>query len=418
MKIRIDKHSLRNLLFFTILFPLPILEQLNDVFDIIIKVLQIMVLILCMLLSLRELRHLMSYEKWLLLYCGYAVFLTVVFFNHRSLTLIRVMGEIVFPIISELLFFKVLKRNFRNTVKYIALYYRVLIIINFAVMLIYPYGIVRSSVGASAVRVCWIFGSKNNIVYILPIILFFITEDMLINGSGNIKFFITVIILSISSFSMGSNGFQFGKGSSAAIVMIIMFIAILIMGRLWRALGEGISKILSIKNIAIGSFIGSFIIVFISQHILSSRFLELLLIRMGKDLRFSGRNTVWERCIELIKHNPIFGSPDTGGYYVYSRSYMATDIEYNFWLSVMVPFGIVGVFIVFGVFFSLKYDGYSQAKLIAEVSFMLIMISGLVDTPSWKAIVLVLAVLTISENELSIRNLQMNNNTRPEIGYS
>lgn len=393
-KIRISKTAFINCVLFFIFFPVPIIEQANESLDGIIKAIQIIAfLLMAGMVFIKKIR-IGKLEILLIVYCLISIILP---FSYDVKRISMTMSCTVFPIVSTIFLFYMMRNNIEDSISYIAKCYKVLIWINLICMLVFPQGIVSSSVGASAIRACWLFGSKNNVVYSMPIILLFLTLDAM-RRNRNHLFYMTLVAFFIAVFSMGDKGGEIFGGSSTAIIMSLTFILFYICLRKSII----VQKLFSIKLVSICSLILTMFICLIATGGIFSIAIEMLTSMMGKSISFSGRNTVWSQCLYIFMKSPIFGSQDCGQYFLWGGAQFTTN-EYSFWLNVMVRTGCMGMLLIFILlFYTEKNKVINRYVYLYRITFLLIMISGMVDVPYWETIALVLLFRMYLENLTSI----------------
>lgn len=262
------------------------------------------------------------------------------------------------------------------------------IFLNAISMIVFRNGIVQSAVGASVSRSCWILGSKNNVVYSIPVILLFLSYESMQNEKGKRKLLFWILLLLLSVSFMGSKGVQFGQGSSTAILMMIIFLLCFLL--FWIDKYDSLYRFINIRTIAILSIFVMFLLAWACSNMYDNGLLGKLTDILGKDITFSGRSTVWSSCLKQFISNPIYGSGEAGNYYLYNSMYMKTSNEYSFWLYILVRYGMIGLCFFGLVVLCSDKNIYRDLSYYCRVLFMIIMISGLVDIPNFEAIELVL----------------------------
>ena len=380
MNIKFDYLKIRTFLVFSILFELPIFERLNDTVDKIFMILHVFVILYCFfeIIILRNTKKINVFFVPILIFILWAGCVICLFTNGSIMAFLK---ESIYPIIlSCVLCYCIFYKNVKKTFQALAQYYYLTIWLNFVCMIICPNGIIISDVGSIAPRANWLFGSKNNIVVILPIILFVISCNKILNVKTIIQqifYYLTLVVLSISFSSMGDTRFELLSGSTTAIIMIVMYFIIIQAITVLRSFGHNI--FLNLSMISIFSFIIMLFVVEISQ--LQGGFISDLVSMTGKNTGFSGRYSVWKSALNDFFTSPVYGiGMKSNIYRTYENAYSTNTSIYRFWLEFLVRYGIVGVLIFLNICFlvdKFKSNGYDRINTTLCVSYFMLMIGGL-----------------------------------------
>jgi hypothetical protein len=219
-------------------------------------------------------------------------------------------------------------------------YFAALVWINFFLMIVYPHGVIFSNDGSSVTRANWLWGSKNNIVQNIPVVLAFLFMGIDSNGKKWLRW-ITIIVFYISIASMGSYGCGIFNGSTTALLMNTLSVILILLKN-----NKMVIKIITFLNSGRIAFIGivfSALIIYISLNVLNIRLLILILNALGKDISFSFRDKVWWQMVKYIHDFWLLGIGEQKVYLVY------TETTYSFWGSLLMRYGICGLALLMAV---------------------------------------------------------------------
>lgn len=180
-----------------------------------------------------------------------------------------------------------IKMNKKGWINSLNLVFVILITINFVSMLIYPKGL-----NVENYSNFWFFRYDNtHIFYFLPAIcLAFIRQK-----KWNIIYL--MIIISFQVF------YCFSANSVFAYTLLLIYVFII---------NNFTNRCILNSRHYVYIFYGLFIIIIILR--LQDMFSWLIIEVLNKDLSFTGRTSIWDKIIELIRYNPILGygyeSPD------------------------------------------------------------------------------------------------------------
>lgn len=400
MKVKVDFKYLLDVIIFAIVFELPIFNRISSLFSAALFIIQVTLAIVCVLVMLSKKQlHFGKYEALVGIYLiwGFvSTFITssIVYVYLRSVAVPILMAVIV----CHWLF----RGDYTKSIRYIAKYYAFIVWTNLFLMIVFRSGLVISSMGSIKERANWLFGSKNNIVYILPFLLLIFGIDSMVNqrkGIGKLIRNGTMIALLVSFSSMGESGFSLFSGSTTAMLMMVLYFLLLVIFGNEKVQSFKIYSLISIKNISVLSILLMLVITIVSQgsYLSNDHIVYILLKLAGKGISFSGRASVWNSAIISFWNSPIFGIGMEQKIFITYNNLASTNTSlYSFWFTILVRFGIVGLLgIVYA--FSKTEDRKKRSfiKHHAYICFLLMMIGGLMYPLDWKNIFLVTTVYCI-----------------------
>lgn len=371
MKVR-GKSAIKLLLLFA-LYPPVLLDRMGELWGTVendIRVFFFAFLMVRFIIKRKE--KFGKYEMFLLAFLVYTFFRNILISFEVALNGIK---YIIFPILFSYLSVIYIFEDIEKDKVLLNLYFPILIWINALLMLLYPYGVIQSREGASSLRANWLFGSKNNVVDYLPIVMCFLLLFSQKRNYANIKRILTITAYIITSFSTASYRIEFLQGSSTAIMMILIFAVILI--QQWIDLRMFFSKI-SFFVIALLDMIISWVIIAVSIVGVHIGIITNIANAFGKDITFSFRNFIWEEVLAYFFKNVVCGVGEK--YYIFGY----TAYTYNFWLEQFFRYGIVGAVLLLLVIKNIKKsDSEGTEELIIKVSIISLFVGGLMDEISF-----------------------------------
>lgn len=246
--------------------------------------------------------------------------------------------------------------NYKNTINsiYYALY--VMIMINFATIIIFPTGMYSGSYNNN-----WFLGYDNtHIFWFVSAIAMGVVKKKLIHNN-NFQSILFVLLLLIISYSVL---FCFSANSVIGYIIIIIYLLF------FKFLKN--KKYLNSKNYFIVTFLTFFsIVIFRVQNVFSWLIVGIL----KKDLTFTNRTTVWDNAIKWIIKKPLLGSGIESNEIVISKlngvhfvhahdTYL--DVLYKGGILSMIPFLLL-------IFFASKklyeYKDYNVIKVLSIILF-------------------------------------------------
>ena len=402
-RLKVNLSQLLMIIVFAIAFELPIVPRISELLYRGIFVVQIAIMIYCV--TYMVLKKQFVFEKYEYFLIAYLIWGFVVIVLITSTGTYNFFRSFAYPIVSVVVMCKwIFRGNYKKTIRYISVYYAVVIWINMILMIVFPRGLIYSSYGSIGDRANWLFGSKNNVVYILPFLLLLFGLDSKLNsitGISKILRYFTMGALFLSFSSMGGERFEFLSGSTTGIfMMLIYFILVLILDNK-RVQKSKIYSIISIKSISIFSFILMFLLTAIGQgRFLSTNSIFLKILGLtGKGIGFSGRNSVWNAALLSFSKSPIMGIGLKQQIFITYNNASSTNTSlYSFWFNILIRYGIVGTSIVFLAFSSTgKKKERSFLSNQAYVCFFLMMIGGLTYPLDFRYVLLLTTIYCLVE---------------------
>ena len=395
--------QLLNVIVFAIIFELPIIPRISELLYRSIFVIQIAIILICVTYMIAKNQlDFGKYEYFLIAYLIWGFIVIVMITSTGTYDYFR---GFAYPIVSVLVMCKwIFKGNYKKTIKYISTYYAIVIWMNMILMVLFPRGLIYSSIGAIRDRANWLFGSKNTIVYVLPFLLLLFGLDSKLNnkvGISKLLRYVTMGILLLSFSSTGEEGFKFLSGSTTGIIMIIIYFILVLILDNDKVQKMRIYKYVNIRNISILSFILMLILTAIGQGKLlatNSTFLKLLGLT-GKGIGFSGRNSVWIAALLSFSKSPIWGIGLKQEIFITYNNIRSTNTSlYSFWFNILVRYGAVGITLVYLAFsITEKKKERTFFSNQAYVSFFLMMIGGLTYPLDFRYVLLLTTIYCLVE---------------------
>ena len=386
MQTKINKIGLESILIFIPICEFPLFGRINNKLDLLFSVWKLIALLYCFFKIISNRYHRKCFFDTFHL----AFYLMCLW--ELTCTLVKT-PYLVFDFISENLFqyltvFIVLnyllnyKNQFTNRFIYIAEYIKLSIWANFVLMIVFKNGVIQSLDSSMHLRANWLFGSKNNVVPFFPLVACILGVDMYLNKRKGIKMvidYLTILVVILSFSSMGELGFEFLLGSTTLLAEAIIYILLLFIFSYIRKFK--LEKLFTFRTISMFSIALMLIIVRISNS--TNGIVSYILSLAGKDTRFTGRYSVWNYAIEVIRESPVFGiGLEERIFRTWENPLSLNTTIYSFWLSVAVRFGIIGVLFTLYYFFSAEKYAQRNDKVyqMCCISFLIIMIGGLTST--------------------------------------
>ena len=336
-------------------------------------------------------------EILLFLFVGWGLFVMLI---NATDYLYQYAAGVAFKIVAMVFLVKnAIGRDLTKTIHGIAYYFIILIWANALLMIMYPKGIMRSSIGAVTERACWLFGSKNQVTVYAILAFLFLYLDSIRNEK--LLNWMTIAVFMVEVICMGSNEVQFMEGSTTALFVTVLFaIATVLHGR--RKLAP-IERMFTMTQITIFSIILCVLIWYISWHgkELLNGILNDVLEKFGKDTTFSSRDIIWSNTFHAILERPVLG-------YGFKDFYFWGDGRassvYSFWGSTLLYYGLPGTIILIAAF--LKCDNTKNIRrthngetlrFVSRCGFFLLMICGLVNVIEWHFLILLIELCNYSE---------------------
>lgn len=398
MKIKINKENLISVLLFAVVCEFPIFERLSSSLGTILGIIRLIafaysILIIVSIKGFKKSRIFNEFHFYFFLFCIIGIVSTIIKTPNQTIYYII---HYLYPYICTLVIFEVILGygNFNKKISAISKYLSFAVWLNFITMIIWRKGIIVSSASSMHERANWIFGSKNNIVAFLPLVLCIIGMDLSLNKQKKKHILFNYLMLGITfiSFSsMGSSEFQLMSGSTTAIFEMLFFLFLFFISEYIQ--NTKIVRLFTMRNICIFSIILMIIIVDISQG--SDGIISKIVVLFGKDIGFTGRYSVWTSAIDAIKESPIFGiGMEERIFRTWNSSLSENTSIYSYWLSIGVRFGILGIIANFAMFATSDKNGNIKDPInfMCKLSFFILMMGGLTSTISIKYWMMILMI--------------------------
>ncbi len=274
-------------------FPVSIIEYYWEESDLLFdiwKIFSIFIILVLIFINEGIGELLLNAKLGLVFTWWFILFVSTLANGGNVLTFIKNVLAGIFPI---LLLVMLLQRNELVCLSYLTSWLWLLIILNFASILIYPEGIYRSysdDLGWYS-DAHWILGHKNIIIgiFLFTIIVSFLNSYFMY-GRVLLRYKVGMILCTIEAFLMDSQ-------TSAFILAIICVFTFFI------PLGKIIEKIDS-RWIVIGEIV-LFVGIVISKVYMYFSF--IIQDIMGRSMTLSGRTTIWPVALKMISEKPWIG---------------------------------------------------------------------------------------------------------------
>ncbi len=145
---------------------------------------------------------------------------------------------------------------------------------------------------------------------------------------------------------------------------------------------------------------------------IQEKFEFLIVDILEKDITFTGRTRVWDRAMELIRHNPLIGigeSPDL-------RRFLGASHAHQYWLHLLVTGGVVGCFVVFLLYFfagkNLLKHPNSKLFIIISIALIGFLIMGIDESLMGSTMLFPLLVVACEKKETVYTNLTYSDQTK------
>ncbi len=317
MKIRINRKSIRLVIFYILmLFSYFQFDSLNYLFTPLLAVYKIFHYISFLIILFLFIKN----KKFSKIIVYMLVYLAILFFT--SILNGQQVSQVInyaAPIVSLCLITDYGIRN--HTKEYLtalAIILNLLIIINFATIILYPSGMYINSTGY---KQNWILGYKNShILYLLPCVVVNFILSFKNKEKLNVKSYIIFAICFISILSVNS---------STGIVGIMIILLYLI----FRKYFDRIKLINGYSSLFIYLLSFGSIMILKVQNLFKFLIVDIL----KKDLTFTGRTYIWDSVLKCIKIHPLIGYGNVT--YQYNKYIFTT---HNVILDVLYRSGIVG----------------------------------------------------------------------------
>lgn len=240
----------------------------------------------------------------------------------------------------------------------------VYILLNFATMVLFPGGLIRSKTGSAVERANWLLGSKNNFsafsVLCVTMVLLFTKDSFRSKVYSTVVCFVAFLSVAVA----GEDGIEVLGGSSTGIVATFFLIVVMVMNYRKKEI-----PLLNVNFKWIFVAIIAMYVMIIGGTTIS--FIHKIVVDiLHRDMSFTGRTVIWKQVMHYIEQSPLFGYGEQQLWYNLriSASRSGTTYVYNLFLKMLVSFGIVGTVLFCSVFFNIKkYRGKKYQILVAGI---------------------------------------------------
>lgn len=374
MKISINSLFIAKFIIIFSYLPPVLFERLNSGIEVYFDIMTLLFTAITMIDFFVQERKANEYEMALLLFLLYT--LSINFINSQQ-NIYEYFTSIGYPIVSGYFISSFLVRHdYNGSIKVFGVYFSILVIVNLVLMISFPSGIIMSNEGAVNIRANWLFGSKNNIVQHIPIMIAFI----LLAQEFSIKKIWWRLILAIfilETISMGPRGVEFMKGSTTALFVLFVMIMMYIFKNV-QPVKTMLYFLRFNMQVIIATFISIFLMV-ISLSNSSGGIIAGFLGLFGKNLGFSFRDATWTILAKSIAEHPLFGIGLKMDIYAYS--YIG---------GVVLRYGLIGL--IFLLFLMLSVDVYTVGVDvdIYKIAMIGVLVGGLMNEITYRELVIIL----------------------------
>ncbi len=258
--------------------------------------------------------------------------------------------------------------NLSRLIRVVTIYLKILIIINFVLVMLYPNGIYASN---AYEHYNWLLGYKSSLqYYVLPAITFSWIDAVYSRKKLKITNFYIFFGLCIAEAALSRNAMLL-IGLSLEAICIVMRV-------------EKRTALLNGATYFLISFMLNVVILFFAQIMLNVQFIRLILIRLGKNMTFTGRNNIiWPNAIEAIKKFPVFGYgvlTSSENIRMLGRGRLGVSHAHNHILQIILDggfflFAIYLVFVVIVVYRMMRYKHLRSTQILGMSIFVLLVMS-------------------------------------------
>lgn len=256
------------------------------------------------------------------------------------------------------------------------------VIINFISMLIFPHGIVQSTIGSSVVRAQWFFGSKNNIALYMISFITIINWYDCFHKKNNKRSWLYVLMSLFSVVMCGEKKVEFLGGSSTGILAILVTLGLIYYYQVMMKMDlGGVSRRFLLLAAAAVYFV-------ILSGGVNPFFQNIIVNILHKTVTYSGRVNIWQTTISHIWDSVWIGHGERDFYsYVYIEKQLTyTTYTYNAALKIILNYGVIGLGLLLAFVASVRKLNIQQDKMLFS-GFLGLLVIGLMNELDIKWIV-------------------------------
>jgi hypothetical protein len=315
-------------------------------------------------------------------------------------------ARVIFPVVgSFFICFYIFHDELENVFERIGNYFAVLVWLNVILMLLFPNGVIYSSESAVVARANWLWGSKNNIVDYVHVIMAFLLLGME-TKKYKWKRVITIIAFYLSVVSMHSEGVKIFKGSATATIMVTLILILYVLRN--KAIVRNVIYYMSVGRMAFISFILTGFVFYVGLNSERYAILNKILGVLDKNTTF-GRNSVWRIVLQNIYASFPWGIGEKSVWLSF------TQFTYSFWGNQLMRYGLFGVLILMCLFYLCdnKENIVNDRVFIIRICILALLLGGLMDEISYRAMFILLIISNyISETVNSETNNELSLNRK------
>lgn len=370
---KVTSHDLINFLcFFVLLYP-PGLQNWKPVFYYYLTMLN------CLFFFIRLLLHIKNQKKdgYLLLLLILLGWFTLIELFKSPDDLFNFFRTLFVAALEGYFYFSWLpKRKNNSGIRSLTLLCKILLIVNFITVVLFPFGLFISSRDSSVERVQWLFGSKNNMSVYLAFTLAITFLSLYFECQKGKKNYWKYIMYSFMAlypaFVCGETGVKFMGGSSSAIVGVFVLVALgFYLMFVQDKKNRFLNKIVNPTTIITIILIAHTIVIFGESFSLIGYVSNLL----GKDVTFSNRTYVWQSALIYIRQSLFLGYGEKDLLLSLGGNHAPTTYLYNCLLKVTINYGIIGLGILILLLYQIpriKSDNVFSSLIVLGMSAVLI----------------------------------------------
>lgn len=199
------------------------------------------------------------------------------------------------PMLTVCFSLEIASRNERSFLSYIDALkhlFLLVVLIDLATQILYPHGLYKTE----SYDINWFLGYKTErLSYSLPMILLYMYSSYRKTGKiSKFSYVISLLALVNAYLSQGTAG-----------TLVVLFFILFSLAFDYQRLNSSklIAACLNPKVVIIVYALILYTMLFISE----TKWIQSILLQLGKSPDFSGRGTIWKVCLELFKKSPVFG---------------------------------------------------------------------------------------------------------------
>lgn len=375
MKISINPRIVFKILIIFLYFPPVLFERLNAGIEIYFDIATIILTVIGIFDFVINDQMVGGFEIILFIFFLYSFTICIINSPHNIYQFFTMTG---YPIVSGYFISSYLVRNdYDESVDAFGIYFSLLIIANMILMLLYPSGVMMSGEGAVHIRANWLFGSKNNIVQHIPIMLSFIVLSL---RKSNFRIWNIIVILCfiIEIICMGETGFNFMDGSTTALFVLVAMLFTYSMRMI--PFVRKLLNFFSFSRQLIFTIVLTGLLAFVSLFNRSNALISNILSLFGKNTSFSYRDATWVILLDNIARHMMTGVGFKVDIYTYS--YIG---------GILLRYGAIGLFLLYLTLRSADYYSLGNKDLdYFRIALFGTLIGGLMNEVTYRDLIIII----------------------------